>query len=59
MTNVVKEVNDFTVEKFDNGFTVRYSGRCDDDEWGEAKIIVSDVDELCKLVKEIVKIPRN
>ena len=59
MGNVVKEVNDFNVEMFDNGYTIRYSGRSEDDEWADVKLIVGDVDELCKIVRDIVKIPRR
>jgi len=56
---VVKNVSDFNVEIYDNGFTLRYSGNDDEDNWAEAKIIVGDIKELCKLIEGIAVLPRS
>ena len=52
-------VNLYTVNIYDNGFMIEVAGRDHDDEWKTAKIIVSSVDELVVLVKEIAALPRN
>jgi hypothetical protein len=54
---VTKEVSEMTIEFADNGFVVRYSGRDDDDDWSDTKIIVNDIDTLCdKVIKDVVKL---
>ena len=56
---VVKNVSDFSVNIFDNGFTLQYSGNDADDNWADTKLIVSNVDELCELIRGVVVFPRN
>jgi hypothetical protein len=56
---VVKSVTDFNVSLFDNGFTLTYSGNDSKNDWCDAKIIVSDVEELCKLIRGIAELPRD
>lgn len=56
---VVKNVSDFSVDLYDNGFTLRYSGNDDEDNWADAKIIVTDIEELFKLIREVSELPRN
>ena len=59
MANVTKGVSDFSVEIYDNGFTLRYSGNDDNNDWAEAKIIVGDIKELCKLIEGVAALPRS
>jgi hypothetical protein len=60
ISDKLAKVNDnYTVNIYDNGFMIEVSGRDHDDEWNTAKIIVSSVDELVELVKEVSALPRN
>jgi hypothetical protein len=56
---VVKNVGDFGVAIYDNGFTLTYSGNDADGNWTDAKIIVSDIDKLCELIRGVVELPRE
>jgi hypothetical protein len=49
----------FTVNMYDNGFMVEIGGRDHDDEWSNAKLMVSDVDGLISLIKEAVDLPKD
>jgi hypothetical protein len=49
----------FTINMYDNGFMIAVGGRDSEDEWATAQIIVSSVDELVELVKEVSALPRN
>ena len=54
------KVNDnYTINMYDNGFMIEVGGRDHDDEWKTAKVIVSSVDELIALVKEVSELPRD
>ena len=44
---------------YDNGFMLEISGRNADDEWANAKIMVTNVDDLTELVREASKMPRE
>ena len=55
---VTKGVENYTVNKFDNGFTVEYSGNNANGDWANAKKIVADEKALIELIKEINLIPR-
>lgn len=55
--SIVKGVENFNVYIFDNGYTLEYTGYDAEDEWVTVKVIVSSVDELCNIIKEIDKIP--
>jgi hypothetical protein len=56
----LKKVNEsFTVNMYDNGFMVEIGGRDHDDEWSNAKLMVSDVDGLIALIKEAVDLPKD
>lgn len=56
---VVKDVSDVHVSIYDNGFTLQYSGNTADGDWADAKIIVSDIDKLCDLIRGIAELPRE
>lgn len=49
----------FTINMYDNGFMVEIGGRDKKDEWANAKIMVSTVDELLALVKEAAGMERD
>jgi hypothetical protein len=54
------KVNDnYTINMYDNGFMIEVGGRDSEDDWKTAKIIVSSVDELVALVKEVAELPRD
>ena len=56
---VTKRVDSYRVNKFDNGFTVEYSGNNDNGDWVIAKKIVVNEESLFELIKEINLIPRS
>ena len=56
---VVKNVTDFNVAIFDNGFTLNYNGNDSEGDWAEAKVIVSDIDKLCELIRGLATLPRE
>ena len=49
----------FTINMYDNGFMVEVGGRNEDDDWANARIMVSTVDELLALVEETAKMKRD
>jgi hypothetical protein len=49
----------FTINIYDNGFMVDASGKDSKDDWVSAKIMVSSVDELVALVREIAEMERE
>lgn len=49
----------FTVNMHDNGYMVEVCGRNYEDDYATAKIQVSSVEELNKLVEEITEMSRN
>jgi len=60
ISDKLAKVNDnYTVNIYDNGFMIEVAGRDHDDEWKASKVIVSSVDELIELVKEVSALPRN
>jgi len=56
---ITKNVNEFSVSLFDNGFTLQYSGHTEDDNWHDVKLIVPDIDKLCELIRGITELPRR
>ena len=49
----------YTINKYDNGFMIEVGGRDQDDEWKTAKIMVPTVEELLVLVKEATEMERD
>lgn len=49
----------FTITMYDNGFLFDISGKCKDDDWRSAKILVPTVEKLLELVQEAVTMPRD
>jgi hypothetical protein len=55
---IIKEVNDFNVEIADNGFVLNYSGRTDEDDWINSKVVITSVDDLVKTITDIVSMEK-
>lgn len=60
VSDKLTKVNDaFTINMYDNGFMVEVGGRNSDDDWANAKVMVTNVDDLLALVKEVANMPRE
>ena len=44
---------------YDNGFLIEVSGKCEDDDWRTAKIMVPTIDKLIELVREAAEMARD
>ena len=55
---LVKVNENFNVYMYDNGYMVEVGGRDKKDDWKTSKIMVSTVDELIELVREITAMDR-
>lgn len=56
----LKKVNEsFTINMYDNGFMLEVGGRKSDDDWSSAKIMVTEVNDLLDLIKEVTNMPRE
>ena len=47
----------FTINRYDNGFMIEVGGRDDNDDWKNAKVIVSTEYELIDAIKEALSLP--
>lgn len=56
MYKVTKDVNDFSVAMANNGFVLEYSGRNDDDDWTQDKIVMPDLKQLISEIQRLVEI---
>ena len=53
ISDKLKKVNEnFSINRYDNGFMIEVSGKDYNDDWRTTKIIVSTVEELIELVHE-------
>ena len=52
---ITKVGENFTVNIYDNGYMVDVGGKDVKDDWTNAKIMVSTVDELVALIREVVE----
>ena len=60
VSDKLTKVNDaFTINMYDNGFMVEVGGRNSEDDWANAKIMVTNVDDLLALVKEVANMTRE
>ena len=60
ISDKLTKVNEsFTINMYDNGFMVEVSGRDEDDEWKNAKIMVSTVEQLIEVVKDATSMARS
>jgi len=56
----IKKVNEaFTVNMYDNGFMVEFSGQNANEDWINTKIVCKTVKEVLDLIQEVVKMERN
>lgn len=56
---LVKVNENFTVNMYDNGYMIEVSGRNSDDDWKTSKIMVSSVEDLIDVIKEITGMERG
>ena len=54
-----KVSENFSINMYDNGYMIEVGGRDDDNEWKNAKIMVSTVEELLVLVREATEMERD
>jgi len=54
---LVKVNENFTINRYDNGFMIEVGGRDDNDDWKSAKVIVSTEEELIEAVREALALP--
>ena len=54
---LVKANESFTINRYDNGFMIEVGGRDDNDDWKNAKVIVSTQEELIEAIKEALSLP--
>jgi predicted RNase H-like nuclease (RuvC/YqgF family) len=60
ISDKLSKVNEeITIKMYDNGFMFEISGRNSDDDWKNAKIIVSTVEELVALINEAAVMDRD
>ena len=60
VSDKLTKVNDsYTINMYDNGFMVEVTGSDNDDEWKTAKIMVSSVDELIEVIREVATLERR
>ncbi len=60
ISDKLAKVNEsFSINMYDNGFLIEVSGRDEDDEYRNAKIMVPTVEQLVDLVKEAATLPRD
>ena len=57
--NKLAKVNEnFSFYMYDNGYMVEVGGRDKKDDWKTSKVMVSTVDELIELIREITAMDR-
>ena len=54
------KVNDsFTINMYDNGYMLEISGRDNEGEWKNAKVLVQNLAQLNDLITEVSELPRD
>ena len=56
---LVKVNDSFTVYNYDNGYMVEISGRDANNDYKNAKIVVTSIEELVALIKEATTLPKD
>lgn len=56
---LVKVNESFTVNMYDNGYMVEIGGKDKKEDWKTSKTMVTTVDELLALIKEITDMERD
>lgn len=55
---LIKVSENFTINMYDNGYMIEVGGRNEDDDWKTSKIMVTSVEELFEIIKEITNMER-
>lgn len=55
MTKFKKVTDSFTINRYDNGWMVEFSGRDDNEDWVNAKVVCTTETDLVNLIKEYNK----
>jgi hypothetical protein len=60
ISDKLSKVNDsFTVNVYDNGYMLEISGRDVLENWSQAKVIVTSLEDLVTLIKEVTEMERE
>ena len=54
---LVKVNENFSINRYDNGFMIEVGGRDDNDDWKNAKDLCNTEDELVELIREALSLP--
>jgi hypothetical protein len=54
---LVKVNENFSINRYDNGFMIEVGGRDDNDDWKNAKVLCNSEDELIELIREALALP--
>jgi hypothetical protein len=50
---ILSEVTDVHIEFMDNGYNVRYTGRDANDDWGDVRLVMTNIDDLVNHLRMI------
>ena len=53
---VTKEVESINIDVADNGYVIGYSGRDNEDNWTDAKIVVKTLQEVFVEIERVAKL---
>jgi len=56
---LAKVSDSFTVNVYDNGYMLEISGRDNLQDWCSAKVIVTSLEDLVTLIKEVTEMERD
>ena len=56
---LTKVSNSYTVNIFDNGFSVEISGRDADNDWKNSRVLCGSLEDLISVVEEIAALPQD
>ena len=60
ISDKLSKVNDnFNIYMYDNGYMMEISGRNHSEDWASAKILVTSLDDLVKLITEASEMDRE
>jgi hypothetical protein len=60
ISDKLSKVNDnFNIYMYDNGYMMEISGRNANEDWASAKILVTSLDDLVKLITEASEMDRE
>jgi hypothetical protein len=60
ISDKLSKVSDsFTVNVYDNGYMLEINGRNHLEDWAQAKVIVTSLEDLVTLIKEVTELERD